>query len=131
MGRDEAEWGGGLLGTELLPAWGRSWRKGRKPMGTLRVLLSRFLSLLPSFHFSVPLTHIFPSKILSEASKGREAGLVSALEEEERGFTGWWRVQELEGHWEHSAPGKIRGQSKPDDQCWRWHQIGTTSLQAS
>lgn len=118
MGRDEADWEG--LGTELLPAWGRSWRQGREPMGMLRVLSSSFLSLLPSFYFSVPLTHIFPSKILSEARKGREAGLGSTLEEEERCFTGCWRVQELERT--VGAP-CIWENKKPDDKGWCWPRL--------
>lgn len=41
-----------------------------------------------SSHFCVPITHIVPSKILSEARKGMEAGLISILEEQERGFIG-------------------------------------------
>lgn len=61
-----------------------------------RVFLSPgFLSLLPSSSFHGPLTHRFPSKIFSKARKGKEVGLISTLEEEERGFTGW-RSQELQ-----------------------------------
>lgn len=112
MGKNEMEWERGFLALTALssPGAGIGGREERGPMGCQEFLSPSFLSLLPSSCFCGPLTHRFPSKIFSKARRGKEAGLISTLQEEERGFTGWRRSRELQRTlgalcaWENKRP---------------------------